>query len=105
MHEYRAYYVGYQAQHRRPYTQQEAYEVARHLVTSPDLYADISATFNEANSPESDKIVEFMAQIIGADPATATTQSVLNPGTLSQTEAAIAPVAAGGGSNNLTNYG
>jgi hypothetical protein len=94
MGEYRAWYVGFEAAHGRPPTQEECFHHAQFLVTSTSgAYAKIAAAFNDTGSAESNQIVGFMARMIGADPAHATNVSVLHPplGSLSTTGVGLAP--------------
>jgi len=95
MAEYRAWYVGYEASNGRPPSQQECFDQAQSLVKSTtDPYGEIHNAFTNMGSDESNKIVRFMARIIGADPAHATNTSVLHPGSLSTTDVGLAPEAA-----------
>ncbi len=65
MDEYRAWYVGYQAQHKHPPSQKECYGRAIQLVKAKeDAYGYIGRAFR-SDSAESKKIVHFMAQLIG----------------------------------------
>jgi hypothetical protein len=80
MAEYRAWYVGRAAATGRPPSQEDCYGRARFLVTATrGPYGQIGDAFRSANSPDATKIVQFMARILGRDPANATAQLVLYP--------------------------
>jgi hypothetical protein len=79
MGEYRAYVVGGTAVKGKPPSQLDCYNRAWGLATQGGSYDDISATFWGEKSSEQEKMVRFIAGIVGADPGKATPDSVMRP--------------------------
>ena len=76
MDEYRAWYVGYKAQNGHPPSAAEAYERAQYLTTSKGPYDNIAQALDDQSRPDSKQIKDFMARLMGLDPATATVTDV-----------------------------
>lgn len=83
MNEYRAWYAGHVSEHGHPPTQAEAFERARDL-TMTDMYPNLRDVLdgkdhwfdgNDAGEEQA-KLVAFMAQMSGLDPASATVDDI-----------------------------
>lgn len=77
MDEYRAWYVGYEAENGHPPSARDAYDRASYLTGSTSgSYGNIGKALRDNGSDDQKNIVAFMAQMMGLDPATATVDDV-----------------------------
>ncbi|MDO5621754.1 MAG: hypothetical protein Q4G24_09820 [Paracoccus sp. (in: a-proteobacteria)] len=105
MDEYRAWYVGYQAENGHPPSARDAYDRASYLTASETgSYGNIGKAFRDEGSEDQKQIVAFMAQLMGLDPATASFEDVNDFHNFNNRGPAPAPVPAfSDDPNNLDN--
>lgn len=108
MDEYRAWYVGHQAENGKPPTASEAYERMQYLTSSTSGgYGNIGKALEDEGEPDAANIRAMMAEAMGLDPRTATLADVRDAGKFNNWNG-TAPVprsARDDDPNNLDNHG
>lgn len=105
MDEYRAWYVGYEAENGHPPSAREAYDRASYLTSSTSgSYGNIGKAFRDTGSDDQKDIVAFMARIMGLDPSDATYDHVNDMNNFDNDGTAPPPVSAfSDDPNNINN--
>lgn len=103
--EYRAYYVGMQAQHGRAPTAYEAWTAVNKLIGPANGgYKSLKAAVADPASPDGQRMIAFAAGVMGLDPASATLAQIRNPANIRADKSVLTPIPSYPlGPNNLTN--